>query len=247
MLASSRCLPKLGLSPGSELVSRRTPIEVCPPKSWVARRSARMRYELYYWPSIQGRGEFVRLALEEAGANYLDVARGPERGRGVPALLHLLDGETIARPPFAPPVLKAGKLIIAQTSNILMYLGTRHRLAPASEAGRMWALQLQLTIADLVQQAHDTQPPNLRRPVLRGAASRGPTTHRRISEDTSTEVPWLLRACTGPQPGQRPVSDRGKAHIPRSLAVSGRRRVALCDPARNGSLREEASSDRGLT
>ena len=36
-----------------------------------------MRYELYYWPQIQGRGEFVRLALEEADADYVDVARKP--------------------------------------------------------------------------------------------------------------------------------------------------------------------------
>ena len=34
-----------------------------------------MLYELYYWPGIQGRGEFVRLALEDAGADYVDVAR----------------------------------------------------------------------------------------------------------------------------------------------------------------------------
>ena len=115
-----------------------------------------MRYELYYWPSIQGRGEFVRLALEEAGADYVDVAREPKRGGGVPALLHFLDGETIPRPPFAPPFLKAGKLVVGQTANILLYLGTRHRLAPASEAGRLWAHQLQLTIADFVQEAHDT-------------------------------------------------------------------------------------------
>ena len=116
-----------------------------------------MRYELYYWASIQGRGEFVRLALEEAGADYLDVEREPERGSE--GLLHLLDGETLPRPPFAPPFLRAGKLVIAQTANILLFLGTRHRLAPASEAGRLWAHQLQLTIADLVQEAHDTHHP----------------------------------------------------------------------------------------
>ena len=79
-----------------------------------------MRYELYYWPIIQGRGEFVRLALEEAQADYVDVARGSKKGgAGVPALLELLDGETIEHPPFAPPFLKAGKLIIGQTANIL--------------------------------------------------------------------------------------------------------------------------------
>lgn len=119
-----------------------------------------MRYELYYWPSIQGRGEFVRLALEQAAADYVDVARGPEnKGAGVPALLRLLEGETIERPPFAPPFLKAGKLIIGQTANILMYVGARHGLAPASESGRLWAHQLQLTLADFVQEIHDTHHP----------------------------------------------------------------------------------------
>ena len=110
-----------------------------------------MRYELYYWPSIQGRGEFVRLALEEAGADYVDVARGAEaQGASMSALLRLLDGETIPRPPFAPPFLRAGKLMIGQTANILLFLGARHGLAPSSEAGRLWAHQLQLTLADFV-------------------------------------------------------------------------------------------------
>jgi len=119
-----------------------------------------MRYELYYWPSIQGRGEFVRLALEEAAATYVDVARAPDRrGGGMSAMLRLLDGRTVARPPFAPPFLKAGKMIIGQTANILLYLGGRHGLAPAGEAGRLWAHQLQLTIADLVQEVHDTHHP----------------------------------------------------------------------------------------
>lgn len=118
------------------------------------------RYELYYWPSIQGRGEFVRLALEEAGANYVDVARGSARtGGGIDAMLRLLEGDEPDRPPFAPPFLKAGRLIIAQTANILLFLGDRHRLAPATEAGRLWTHQLQLTIADLVDEAHDTHHP----------------------------------------------------------------------------------------
>jgi glutathione S-transferase len=119
-----------------------------------------MRYELYYWPSIQGRGEFVRLALEEAGADYVDVARGAARsGRGVPALLQLLQEADLDRPPFAPPILKAGKQVIAQTANILLFLGPRLRLAPKDEVGRLWAHQLQLTIADFVKEAHDTHHP----------------------------------------------------------------------------------------
>lgn|SRR5689334_19949548 len=117
-----------------------------------------MPYELYYWPSIQGRGEFVRLALEEAGARYFDVARGSGKGAGVSALSKWLDADS-ATPPFAPPFLKSGKVVIGQTANILLYLGTRHDLAPASEAGRLWTHQLQLTIADFVDEIHDTHHP----------------------------------------------------------------------------------------
>jgi glutathione S-transferase len=117
-----------------------------------------MRYELYYWPTIQGRGEFVRLALEEAGAEYVDVARRPGR-RGVPAMMKVINGTRVERPPFAPPFLKAGKLVIGQTANILFYLGGRLGLAPRDEAGALWAHQLQLTIADLVTQIHDTHHP----------------------------------------------------------------------------------------
>jgi glutathione S-transferase len=116
-----------------------------------------MRYELYYWPTIQGRGEFVRLALEEAGADYVDVAR---RGkRGVPAMMKFIDGTRIKRPPFAPPFLKAGKLVIGQTANILLWLGPRLRLVPRDEASRLWVHQLQLTMADLVTLIHDTHHP----------------------------------------------------------------------------------------
>ncbi|HAT29739.1 MAG TPA: glutathione S-transferase [Janthinobacterium sp.] len=121
-----------------------------------------MRYELYYWPTIQGRGEFVRLALEEAGADYVDVARMPARkgrGMGMPALLACLDRASSAQPAFAPPVLKAGELLIGQTPNILLYLGARLGLAPRAEAGRLWAHQLQLTIADWLTEVHDTHHP----------------------------------------------------------------------------------------
>jgi glutathione S-transferase len=119
-----------------------------------------MRYELYYWPTIQGRGEFVRLALEESGASYIDIARGlEEAGAGVPAMLELLDGEMVERPPFAPPFMKTGELMLGQTANILQYLGQRHRLAPTSEAGRLWVHELQLTLCDFVDEIHDTHHP----------------------------------------------------------------------------------------
>lgn len=116
-----------------------------------------MRYELFYWPEIQGRGEFVRLALEEAGADYVDVARLPKRGMS--DMTHLLKATAVDHPPFAPPFLRAGKLMIAQTANILFYLGPRLGLVAKNEATRLWAHQLQLTIADWVAEAHDTHHP----------------------------------------------------------------------------------------
>jgi glutathione S-transferase len=116
-----------------------------------------MRYELYYWPSIQGRGEFIRLALEEAGADYVDVARKGKRG--VAAMTKLLEDRRVKHPPYAPPFLKVGKLIIAQTAEILFYLGPKLNLAPRDEEGRLWAHQLQLTITDLVVRIHDTHHP----------------------------------------------------------------------------------------
>jgi len=119
-----------------------------------------MKYELYYWPHIQGRGEFVRLALEEGGADYVDVARLPEAaGGGRAAVSRLLEQAADGRAPFAPPILKAGKLLVAQTANILQYLGPRLGLVPRAEAARLWAHQLQLTIADFVVEAHDTHHP----------------------------------------------------------------------------------------
>ena len=105
-----------------------------------------MPYELYYWPSIQGRGEFIRLALEEAGAAYIDVARE----RGTSAMMKLMSGTGVERPPYAPPFIRDGRRIVAQTANILLYLSSRLGLAPADEASRLWLHQLQLTISDLV-------------------------------------------------------------------------------------------------
>ena len=119
-----------------------------------------MRYEFYYWPSIQGRGEFVRLALAEADADYRDVAREtPQEGGGIPAMLEMMNDHGIDHLPFAPPFMKAGRQVIAQTANILLFLGTRHNLAPKTESGRLWTHQLQLTIADFVDEIHDTHHP----------------------------------------------------------------------------------------
>ena len=113
-----------------------------------------MTYELYYWPTIQGRGEFVRLALEEAGADYIDAARESE---GVAVMLRMM--KHAEHPPFAPPFLKDGETVIGQTAAILLYLGARHGLAPKDPEGGLWTHQIQLTLSDLVAEAHDTHHP----------------------------------------------------------------------------------------
>jgi len=115
-----------------------------------------IRYQLFYWPGIQGRGEFVRLALEDAGAPYDDVARGKP---GMSKMLAMMKGDGEKRPPFAPPFLKSGKLVIAQVANILFYLGPRLKLAPRDEPTRLWLHQLQLTVTDFVKETHDTHHP----------------------------------------------------------------------------------------
>ena len=119
-----------------------------------------MAYQLHYWPGIQGRGEFVRLALETAGADYVDVARGSkDDGAGLPAMMHYLDDASVRRPPFACPFLVDGSKVIGQTAAILLYLGPRLKLAPAGEADALWLHQIQLTLADLVVEAHDLHHP----------------------------------------------------------------------------------------
>lgn len=120
----------------------------------------RERYQLYYWPNIQGRGEFVRLALEEAGARYVDVARLPKKeGGGIEALLAMLKKPAVPVRPFAPPILKVGRLVLAQTANILHVIAPRLGLVPADEASRIAAHQLQLTIADFISEVHETHHP----------------------------------------------------------------------------------------
>jgi glutathione S-transferase len=115
-----------------------------------------MKIELYYWPMIQGRGEFVRLALEEAGARYVDVARG--KG-GMRTMQQFIDGTKPGALPFAPPFVKVGRTVVSQTANVLAFLAPMLGLVPDDDAARAEASQIQLTIADLVAEAHDTHHP----------------------------------------------------------------------------------------
>ena len=112
--------------------------------------------KLYYWPSIQGRGEFVRLLLEETGAEYVDVARTK---RGMAAMMRLLDGAEPGALPFAPPFVRVGDTVVSQSANILAFLARRLGLVPKDAALAAEASQIQLTIADLVGEVHDTHHP----------------------------------------------------------------------------------------
>jgi len=117
-------------------------------------------YELYYWPTIQGRGEFVRLLLEDIGADYLDVARQPEEdGGGIPGLRAFLDDPGHAEPPFAPPILKDGDTLVTQTPLIMDYLGERHGLTPQDDGARRRTLQLSMLLADFLIEVHDVHHP----------------------------------------------------------------------------------------
>ncbi len=118
-----------------------------------------MAYELYYWDGIQGRGEFVRLTLEESQTDYIDVARQTGRGMGTGAMLELMRSKDEPQIPFAPPFLRDGDMIISHVANILFYLGAKHGLLPESERLRHVANGLQLTITDLVAEVHDTHHP----------------------------------------------------------------------------------------
>lgn len=119
-----------------------------------------MRYELYYWPGILGRGEFVRLSLEDAGADYIDIVSDTDKDAGgLDAVSRGLEFEDNARAPFAPPYLRAGDIEVSHVANILQFLGPRLGLAPAGEADRLWCHGLQLTLTDFVTEIHDTHHP----------------------------------------------------------------------------------------
>ncbi|MCA1404234.1 glutathione S-transferase [Ensifer sp. IC3342] len=149
-----------------------------------------MAYKLYYWDGIPGRGEFVRLALEEAGADYVDVAREPDgQGQGTTAMLKLMrDGEG-AMIPFAPPFLKDGDLVVSHVANILFYLGPKLGLAPEDEGLRFVANGLQLTITDFVAEIHDTHHPI---GVSLYYEDQKPEASRRSSDFLSERLPKFL-------------------------------------------------------
>jgi glutathione S-transferase len=171
-----------------------------------------MKYALYYWPFIQGRGEYVRLALEDAGAAYSDVARGSS---GMAAMMKMMEGNK-GTPPFAPPFLKAGSLIIGQTANILLYVGARHGLAPKAEHGKLWVHQLQLTIADFVLEIHDTHHPLA--PSLYYEDQRAPA-KKRTEEFWKERVPKYLGYFEGllKQNGGAYVTGRRATYVDLSL------------------------------
>jgi glutathione S-transferase len=147
-----------------------------------------MPYELWYWPGIPGRGEFVRLSLEAGGIAYVDQALDHPDA--------LMDDIKARSPePFAPPYLVAGDLVIAQVANILLYLGDEHGLAPRDKAGRYFAHQAQLTISDMVAEAHDTHHPV---ELMSYYEDQKPEAARRAADFRANRIPkffgWFERA-----------------------------------------------------
>jgi glutathione S-transferase len=189
---------------------------------------------------IQERGEFVRLALEEAGAEYVDVAR---RRGGVATMQRLRDGAAVAHPPFAPPFLKDGDVLIAQTANILLYLGRRHGLAPRDEVKRLWAHQLQLTIADVVDEAHDTHHPIASSFYYENQQDEA---RRRAADFIADRIPKYLGYFEhvlerNPQGDRHLVGRRSAIAIYRCSSLSP---AALCLPARDAAARTALQARR---
>lgn len=226
-----------------------------------------MVYELYYWPGIQGRGEFVRLALEDAGADYVDTALVPEaQGGGVGAMEPYLSGRDVARPPFACPFLKHGRLLVGQTPNILLYLGDRLRLAPRDTAGRLWTHQLQLTLADFLVEVHDTHHPlgaglyyaqqkaAARRRTKYFLAERVPKFlgyFERVLERNRATGPWMVGArCTYVDLSMAQVVAGLRYAFPRAAQAALRRKPRLRDlhdrVFERPRIRRYVASDRRL-
>ena len=159
-----------------------------------------MAYELFYWPEIQGRGEFVRLALEEAAAPYVDVARS--RSKGVDAMMKLLRSHSEAQLPFAPPILRDGDVLVSHVANILMYLGPKLGLAPRDEKWRPFANGLQLTITDMVAEVARYAPSDFDCALLRGPERRGEGAREGVPGRADAQISRLFRAGFGSEPGR---------------------------------------------
>src|SRR5438552_2894927 len=198
------------------------------------------RVELYYWPTIQGRGEFVRLLLEEAGADYVDVARLPRAKGGMAAMMRFVDGEEAGALPFASPFVKVGDVIVSQTANILAFLAPRLGLVPDDEALRAEASQIQLTLADFVGEIHDTHHPiagSLYYEDQKKEAKR----RARDFVKAHAEIPGLARGRARAQPAERgAVARRARPRLRRPLSVPGDRGAALRVPERDGAPRAAA-------
>jgi hypothetical protein len=202
-----------------------------------------MRYQLYYQPAIQGRGEFGRLAFEDAGADYVDVARDPDFGR--PGIMKFMEDVALEHPPFAPPFLTAGKLLISQTANILEFLGPTLDLMPKSDTKRIWANQLQLTIAEWLAEISQTHHP-IANVLYYEEHGRGQKACRELHRQSDSQVPRLFRKSPQSQYQTRRLRFRQEGRLRRSFTVSDDGRAALCFSEDTGKARIRAPEDSGL-
>ena len=204
-----------------------------------------MPYEFYYWPGIQGRGEFVRLALEAAGAPYVDVARERGAGRGVKGLMSMLEGAAAPQTPFAPPFLRDGAVVVSHAANILHYLGPKLGLAPKDEAGRIFANGLQLTITDLVAEVHDTHHPISTDLYYEDQKKEAKArTDAFLRHRAPKYLGYFERVLTD-NPGGTRARRRRRPHHRRPVAVSGLGGLGLRLPARVRRRRQALSGGSG--
>jgi Glutathione S-transferase, N-terminal domain. len=205
-----------------------------------------MSLELYYWDGLQGRGEFVRLALEEAGADYVEVARGESSdGLGTNAMMAIMKSKDEPYPPFAPPFLKDGDLVIAQTANILFYLGPRLNLAPSAESLRYVANGLQLTIADMVTEAHDTHHPLASALYYEDQKDAAKVRAHEFIDNRIPKFMTYFERVLKQNPAGDHVHGGRRAHLRRLVDVPADRRSAVRVSARAQAFRRTLSAARG--
>ena len=203
-----------------------------------------MAYELYYWPSIQGRGEFVRLALEEAGAPYVDVAREHGPGRGVKALMAMLEGGAAPYAPFAAPFLRDGAIVVSHVANILAYLGPKLGLAPKDEQLRLFANGLQLTITDFVAEVHDTHHPISVELFYEDQRNEAKARTAAFLSDRLPKYLGYFERVINDNPAGPTTRRRRRPHHCRSVAVPGLGGLGLRLPARLRRRRQALSRAR---
>ncbi len=201
-----------------------------------------MSYELFYWPGIQGRGEFLRLAFEEAGADYIDVARGRGDGRGVKAMTALMGERRVrALRPALPARRPSARLARRQLPRL-----PRPEARPRAGGRGAPPLRPRPATDDhgLRRRGPRHAPSDLDRPLLRGPEGGSPRANRGVPRPSRPEIFRLLRAGSDRQPGRTGARRRRRAHDRRPVALPDLGRDDLRLPPRFRRSRGTLSASR---